>query len=151
MAAHTRRDPPADDFNPFTDLTKTFEQYKMPGLAVEAFVDARRKDVAALMAANQATYYALQALARSQGDLLTHAMKGMQESAKGALAGSTGRANGAAATRHGDAAHEAWEGMLDHMKKLAQMAQKFQAGAVAGLAAQTKESVVRAKGGAQTK
>jgi phasin family protein len=151
MAAHTPKDPPADDFNPFTDLTKTFEQFKMPGPAVEAFVDARRKDVAALMAANQATYHALQALARTQADLLTHAMQGMQETAKGALAGSTGRADGAAATKHGDAAPAAWESMLADMKKLADMAQKFQADAVAGLAAQAKENVARVKGHAQTK
>jgi hypothetical protein len=55
MAAETKKDSNASDFNPFRDLTKTFEQFKMPGVDMNSFVDARRKDVEALVAANKIT------------------------------------------------------------------------------------------------
>ena len=84
MTAHTKKDAPVD-FNPFRELTKTFEQFKMPSVDSAAFVAARRKDVEALMAANKVTYDALQALARTQTDMLTHAMQSMQESTEGGL------------------------------------------------------------------
>src|SRR5450755_899230 len=85
MAVVSKKDTPTGDFHPFRDLTKTLEQFKVPGVDMSAFVNARRKDVEALTAANKAAYEALQDLGRTQTDMLTHAMKGMQESAEGML------------------------------------------------------------------
>jgi phasin family protein len=147
MAADTKRDNAAD-FNPFRDLTKTFEQFKMPGVDTNSFVDARRKDVEALVAANKVTFEALQALASTQADMLTQAMRGMQESAKGAMAGNT---KGADMTKHAEAAQKAWQKMLADMKQLAQMVQKAQVEAMTGLAERAKESVGEMKGLAHTK
>jgi hypothetical protein len=45
----------------------------MPGVDTNSFVDARRKDVEALVAANKIAYEALQALASTQADTLTQA------------------------------------------------------------------------------
>jgi phasin family protein len=147
MAADTKTDS-ALDFNPFRDLTKTFEQFKLPGLDTSSFVAARRKDVEALVAANKVTYEALQALASTQADMLTQAMQGVQESAKGAIAGST---KGADLTRHTEAAHKAWQKMLADMKELAERVQKAQLEAVAGLAERAKQSIGEIQGLAHTK
>jgi len=52
--------------NPFGDVMKMFEQFKVPGLDVQAMAEARRKDVEALGQANLAAYSALQAIAHKQ-------------------------------------------------------------------------------------
>jgi len=147
MAADTKRDSTAD-FNPFRDLTRTFEQFKMPGVDANAFVDARRKDVEALVAANKITYEALQALASTQKDMLTQVMQGMQESAKGAMAGNT---KGGDMATHAEAAQKAWQKMLADMKQLAEMVQKAQVEAMTGLTERAKESIGEMKGLAHTK
>lgn len=147
MAADTKKDSTAD-FNPFRDLTKTFEQFKMPGVDMNSFFDSRRKDVEALVAANKITYEALQALAKTQADMLTQAMQGMQESAKGVVAGTT---KGGDTTQHAEAAQKAWQKMLADMKQLAEMAQKAQVEAMKGLTERATESIGEMKGLAHTK
>ncbi len=138
----------AADVNPFRDLTKTFEQFKMPGVDTKAFFDARRKDVEALVAANKVTYEALQALAKTQTDMLTQAMQGMQESAKGAMAVDT---KGGDKTRHAEVAQKAWQKMLADMKQLAEIVTKAQVEAMAGLTQRAKDSIDEMKGAAHTK
>ena len=49
---------------PFVDITKILEQFKLPGIDIQAVLDARRKDVEALTQANQIAYESMQALAR---------------------------------------------------------------------------------------
>ena len=152
MAANTKKDSSASDFNPFSDLTKIFEQFKMPGADMNSFVDARRKDVEALVAANKITYEALQALAHTQTDMLTQAMQGMQESAKGMLA--SGESGGAKATdmaKHSESAQKAWQKMLADMRSLAEMVQKAQKDAMAGLTARATENLGAMKGLTHTK
>ncbi len=147
MAVHTKTDSTAD-FNPFLDLTKTFEKFAMPGVDTNSFVDARRKDVEALVAANKITYEALLGLAKAQTDMLTQAMQGVQESAKGAVAGAT---KGGDLTRQAEAAQKAWQKMLADMKHLAEMAQKAQVEAMKGLTERAKENIGEMKGLAHTK
>jgi phasin family protein len=146
MTTHSKKD--AVDFNPFRELTKTFEQFKMPSVDSASFVEARRKDVEALVAANKVTYDALQALARTQTDMLTQAMQGMQESVKGVL--SPGDKGGSAA-KHSEAAQKAWQKMLADMKALAEMVQKAQAEAMAGLTERATENMGATKGLAHAK
>ena len=38
MAANRKKDTPTVHFNPFRDLTKTLEQFKVPGVDMTAFV-----------------------------------------------------------------------------------------------------------------
>jgi len=152
MAADTKKDSSASDFNPFRDLTNTFEQFKLPGVDMTSFVDARRKDVEALVAANKIAYEALQALARTQSDMLAQAMQGMQESAKGMLArGETGAAKAADMAKHAESAQNAWQKMLADMQALAEMVQKAQKDAMAGLTARATENLGAMKGLTHTK
>lgn len=128
--------------NPFGDLTTMLEQFKVPGADMSSFIEARRKDVKALVEANQAAYEAMQALARTQTEMLTQAMQSMQESAKG-MAG--GRAGMPDPVKQAELARDAWQKMLANMKTLAEMAQKSQAEAVAGLTARAKENMAQAQ------
>jgi phasin family protein len=147
MPADTKKQSSASDVNPFRDLTKTFEQFKMPGMDMASFVDARRKDVEALDAANKITYEALQALARTQTDMLTQALQGMQESAKGMLAsGEKGCAKTADTVKHTEAAQKVWHKMLADMQALAEMVRKAQTDAMAGLTERAKDNLGAMKG-----
>ena len=87
MAKDTKTETPNMGSNPFGDLSTMLEQFKVPGADMSSFIEARRKDVQALVEANQAAYAAMQALARTQSDMLTQAMQGIQESAKGLTSG----------------------------------------------------------------
>ena len=147
MPADTKKESSASDVNPFRDLTRTFEQFKMPGVDMTSFVDARRKDVQALDAANKITYEALQALARTQTDMLTQAMQGMQETAKGMLAsGEKGGAKTADMAKHTEVAQKAWQKMLADMQALAEMVLKAQTDAAAGLTERARENLGAMKG-----
>jgi len=136
MAADSRKDTAAD-FNPFGDLTKTLEQFKVPGVDMSAFVAARREDVDALTAANKAAYEALQDLGRTQTEMLTHAMKGIQESAEGMVREGI---KGVAPSKQAEVARVAWQKMLADIKELAELARKSQAQALAGLTETATES-----------
>jgi hypothetical protein len=127
------------DFNPFRDLTKTFEQFKMPGLDSNAFIEARRKDVEALVHANQIAYEALQALAKTQSDMLTQALQGLHASAQSGLLAGTHPAKGV--SQPADAAHQAWQRMLGDMQRLTAMVQKAQLEATQGLTERAQASL----------
>ena len=147
MAADSSRDSSAD-VNPFRDLTKTLEQFKMPGVDMNAFVDSRRKDVEALVAANRITYDALQTLAKTQAEMLTRSMQDMQESAKGFMTGTT---NSSDITRHAEAAQKAWQKMVADMKQLTEIVQKAQVEAMTGLAERAHQSIGELTGPAHKK
>lgn len=124
--------------NPFGDLTTMLEQFKVPGVDMTSLIDARRKDVEALVEANKAAYEAMLALARTQTEMLTQAMQVTQGSAKGLTSGKLGVPD---AAKQAEGARDAWEKMLADMKSLAEMAHKSQADAVASLAGRAKENM----------
>ena len=55
-----------DAANPFGDFTKMLEQFKLPGFDVPAIMEARRKDMEALVQANQTAFQGMQSLAQKQ-------------------------------------------------------------------------------------
>src|SRR5262249_25431760 len=57
---------PKDAANPFADFNKMLEQFRLPGFDVPAVMEARRKDVEALVAANQTALRGMQSLAQQQ-------------------------------------------------------------------------------------
>ena len=48
--------------NPFADFTKLMEQFRVPGLDMNAVIEARRKDIEALTEANKLAYEGMQAV-----------------------------------------------------------------------------------------
>ena len=129
----------ATEINPFGDVKKMIEQFKVPGIDMTAIVDARRKDIEALVAANKAAYESMMALARKQTEMLTQAMQGMQEAAKGAI-GSVGDP-----AKQTEAVREAFEKTLTDMRELADMARRSQADALAHITKRGTENLQEIK------
>ena len=129
----------ATDSNPFGDVTRMLEQFKMPGIDMTAIVEARRKDVEALVEANKAAYESMQAMARKQAEMMTQAMQVMQEASKGAL---SGKADPAAQT---EVVRAAFEKTVADMKELAEMARRSQADAMASITSRATEHMEEIK------
>ena len=138
MAKDTKVDTSTVSSNPFGNLTAMLEQFKVPGIDMSSIVDARRKDVEALVEANKAAYEAMQVLARTQTEMLTQAMQSIQESAKGLSSGQAGVPD---ATKQAEVVRAAWAKMLADMTSLAEMAHKAQADSLARLTARAQENM----------
>lgn len=138
MAQNMTNETSPGNLSPFGDLTKMFEQFKLPGVDMSLMVDARRKDIEALVEANTRTFEAMQALARTQTDMLTQAMTGMQQAAKSMATGGAWMADPGI---QAEGMRNAWQKMLGDMKGLAEMAQKTQADAVASMTQRATQSM----------
>ena len=121
----TKNQPAMDMSNAFGDLTKMLEQFKLPGVDTAEIEAARRKDVDALVQANQAAYEGMQALANKQAEMLKQAMQDIQAAVKGA-AGGVGDPH-----KQGELARKAYEKVLGDMKDLAEIARESQSDAMA--------------------
>ena len=76
-----------DKSSAFGDLTKMIEQFKLPGVDTAEIVAARRKDIDALVQANQAAYEGMRALSSKQAEMLKQAMQDIQAAVAGAADG----------------------------------------------------------------
>ena len=112
---------------PFGDVTAMMAQFKMPGIDMAAIVEARRKDIQALVEANAATFESMQAIASKQTEMLSQAMQGMQDAAKS----SVGASGAADVGKQGEVIRKGFEKTLANMKELAEMAQHAQSEAMA--------------------
>jgi phasin family protein len=109
--------------NPFTDLVKLIEHFKVPGLDLSDMVASGRKDMEALVEANKAAFEGLQALALKQKEMLTEAMHKIQECAKHGGASSP-------SGKQAEMARDAYHKVLVDMKELADIVRKSQAQAM---------------------
>lgn len=125
--------------NPFGDLTKMLEQFKVPGVDMSSIVDARRNDIEALVEANKAVYEGMQALAIKQADMLKQAVQGIQDAAKTA-SGAWGDP-----TRQAELARKACEKALSDMKDLAEIARSSQADAMARITERSTQNMQEMK------
>lgn len=66
--------PPAWD----VDFTKVLGEFKLPGVDVDALLQAQRKNIEALTAANRTAAEGLQAFARRQGEILRQNLAELQ-------------------------------------------------------------------------
>jgi phasin family protein len=131
--------------NPFLDLQTLMTQFSVPGVDLAAVIESRRKDIDALVAANQAALEAAQALARKQTEMLTEAMQDIQKAARD-TAVSIGDPSKQAAN-----ARKAIEKAIADMKELAEMAQSSQREALAHLTQRANEHLQEIRGLVQTK
>ena len=127
-----------DPTNPFGNLDKLLEQFKVPGVDVSAIVESRRKDMEALVAANQAAFVAMQQIATKQTEILTQAFQSAQEGAQRLAQGVGGAVDPVKQT---DLTRKAYEKALADMKELAEIAQKAQTTAMSGITARVQQSV----------
>ncbi len=137
----SKKDSPSNPFGALPDLTKVLEQFKVPGIDTQEILDARRKDIEALMQANQAIYQGMQAMANKQGELMQAAMADIQNAMKGA-ASSMSLGDPA---KQGETARKAYEKMLGDMQDLAQIARQSQTEAMAKITARGNEHLEEVK------
>jgi phasin family protein len=125
----------ATETNPFSDVAKFMEQFKMPGIDMPAIIEARRNDIQAVVDANKAAFESMQAMGRKQSEMFTQTMQTIQEAAKNAGQG-VGMADPAKQT---EMVRKACEMALADMKELAEMARKSQADTMAHITARATE------------
>ena len=74
--------------NPFMnmDFSKMLENYKLPGVDMDALVAAQKKNIEALTKANQTAFDGAQAVAKRQMEILQKTMEDLQSMSKDAMA-----------------------------------------------------------------
>ena len=127
---------------PFMDISKMMEQFKLPGVDMEKIMDAQRKDVEALMAANKHAYEGMQALAQRQAQILQETMTQWQNVAKEMV--SSGNPTEAAA-KQVEFGKQTFAKALENMRELADMATKSQAEAVKAITQRVHENLYEMK------
>jgi len=105
----------------FPDIGKMMEQFKVPGLDVGKIVEAQKKDIEALTAANQAAYEGVQELAKRQAEILQETMAEWQ-----AAMTSAGGGAGANPAVQAELAQKAFAKAVTNMREMAEMAAKSQ-------------------------
>ncbi|HXZ10193.1 MAG TPA: phasin family protein [Paraburkholderia sp.] len=125
-----------DAANPFGDFTKLLEQFKLPGFDVPAIMEARRKDVEALVTANQTAFQGIQSLAQKQAEMLRTTLGELQS-----LAGQMQAAGGVASPQAAELVQQTLHKALADMQQLAQAAYQSQADSYAVIQKRVEENV----------
>ncbi|MGE8473485.1 MAG: phasin family protein [Paraburkholderia hospita] len=131
---------PFDAANPFAEFNKLFEQFKLPGFDVPAVMEARRKDVEALIAANQTAVQGIQALAQKQAEMLRSTLSELQDVAQKQAA--TG---GVPSAQTAELVQQTLHKALADMQQLTQAAYRTQADSYAVIAKRVEENVEELK------
>lgn len=109
------------DFSSMTDITKMFEQYKMPGIEVEKLVDAQRKNIEAITSANRVAFEGMQAIMQRQGEILRQSMSEASAVMQDMAAAGTPEDRMA---KQAEILKKAFETALSNVKELAEMGAK---------------------------
>jgi len=104
---------------PFMDINQLMEQFKIPGVDLGAMMEARRKDIEALVAANQQAYEGMQKLGQRQAEMLRDAMAEWQGATAQLM---SGQDPSAGAAKQAELGKQALERALANMRELAEMA-----------------------------
>jgi phasin family protein len=104
---------------PFMDINQLMEQFKMPGVDFAAMLEARRKDIEALVNANRQAYEGMQMLGQRQAEMLREAMAEWQGAAAQMM---SGQSPGAGAAKQAELGKQALERALANMRELAEIA-----------------------------
>jgi phasin family protein len=138
------------DYNPFAgldfskfDMRKAFGEFKVPGVDMQALMQAQQENIAALMKANQHVVEGLQALARREMEVLQRSMKSATEAAKD-VASAGGPA--AAATKQVELAKSAFEQAVTDMREMAEIVAKANDQAIAAITQRISTSLEEIKG-----
>ena len=108
---------------PFMDVNELLAQFKVPGVDINALMEARRKDIDALVIANRQAYEGMQLLAHRQAEMLKEAMAEWQAATEDMM---SGKSPGTGAAKQAELGKQAFEKALANMRELAEMATKSQ-------------------------
>ena len=103
------------------DFTKVLGEFKLPGVDVDAVLQAQRKNIEALTAANRTAAEGLQAFARRQGEILRQNLAELQTQFSTAVSAGAPEEKLAKQT---ELAKTAFEKAITDMKELAELLAK---------------------------
>jgi phasin family protein len=133
--------------NPFQQFTKMMEQFRIPGVDVQAMMEARRKDVEAVVQANRIAFQGAQALVQRQSEILQQTMAEWQKAAQSL----TGKEPGQAVGTQAELAKQAFEKALQNMRELAELAVKAQSDAYEVIKQRVQENIEQLRSTLQQK
>ena len=111
---------------PFVGLTRMLERAQLPAFDAAAMIEARRRDIDAVIEANRIVYAGARALAQKQGEILRATMKGARGAvSKGNFSGSPAEI----AARQRAMMVKAFQIALANMRDLAEIVRRAQADA----------------------
>ncbi len=133
--------------NPFAGLNQLLERTNLAGFDTAGIVEARRRDIEAILEANRIVYQGAQALAQKQLEILRTTMSAAREAVtEGSFSGTPLEI----ANRQRELLSKAFQMSLAHMRELADIVRKAQSEAFAVVKGQVehdiRELVARAKG-----
>jgi phasin family protein len=124
--------------NPFAGLNQLLERANLSGIDTAGIVEARRKDIEAILEANRIVYAGAQALAHKQLEILRAAMSAARSAiSEGNFAGTPVEI----ANRQRDLMAKAFQVSLAHMRELAEIVRKAQADAFSVVKGQVEHDV----------
>ncbi|TMH73841.1 MAG: phasin family protein [Betaproteobacteria bacterium] len=128
----------------FGDFSKLIEQFKLPGIDLNALMEARRKDIDALAAANRTALEGIQSLNQKQAEILRATMDQLQSIVKTAAGSATSASTG-------EIVQQALQKAFLSMRELAEVAYKSQSDAFAVVSQRAQENIQEVKGLLQPK
>jgi phasin family protein len=126
--------------NLFGDFTRLMEQFKLPGIDVAAMMEARRKDIEALAAANRTALEGVQSLAQKQAEILRTTLDELQSLMKQMTS-----PGGAVSLSTGEAVQQSLHNAFTNMRELAELAYKGQSDAFAVVSQRVQENMQEVK------
>ncbi|CDI03724.1 Granule-associated protein (Phasin) [Candidatus Competibacter denitrificans Run_A_D11] len=137
-------------FNPFAnvdlgkfDMTKLFSDVKIPGFDMKAAMDAQRKNIEALNAANQAAVQGMQAVAQRQAEILSQAVSEISTIAQQLASASNNPQE--LTSKQAEVARKAFEQALANARELAEIVSKSNTEAFAIINKRVSESLQELK------
>lgn len=104
---------------PRLDLHTLIDNLKLPGIDTKALIESRRKDIEALLEANERAFTGMEALTRKQVEMLAEVMKEWQEGTKELISSDT---NAEKVNQLTQQAQKAFGHAINHMIDLAEIA-----------------------------
>ena len=134
----------ANPMTPLIDMSKIIEQFTLPGVDMSALVEARRKDIEALMQVNKIAFESLQTMAQKQAEILKTTMEELQSTTQ-KMAAKPG------AVPEGQVVQQTLEKAFGYMQELAELTRKSQAEALAVINKRVERNVEELKSLVQSK
>ena len=126
--------------NLFGDFSKLLEQFKLPGIDLNAMIEMRRKDIEALAAANRAALEGIQTLGQKQAEILRTTMDELQSLVKQLTS-----SGGVPSASTGEVVQQALQKAFANMRELAEVAYKSQSDAFAVISQRAQENIQELK------
>ncbi|SMF46102.1 phasin family protein [Tistlia consotensis] len=131
------------DFTQFSDFKKWSEQFQVPGLDMQAMMEAQRKNLEAIGQANKIAVEGAQALAQRQMEILRSTMEEASKVMSDLAASGTPEERMA---KQADVVREAFERAISNMRELAELGAKSNTEALDTINKRISESLDEIKG-----